>query len=241
MSHGKGPKATMASSDKHVYSYGITSILSCFEQETGELVWQKTFEEYDPPYPVFYTAASPLIEGDLLILPIGTKDKGALVALNKLTGERVWATKDNDGPAYCSPMMLELGGKRQIVVFMEKVFIGVDPADGSTLWRRAFTTPYDQNVATPVVLDNMLVYSGLRQGTYGARFESGSTYSDVWHNERTACIWTRPFFMKGTFTSTRMGAALFAWMWPRVKRSGNRRSASVSTPQWFASTTACFS
>ena len=52
--------------------------------DSGDVRWKKTFDDlYEAPYPVWGTASSPLIEGDLLIVPIGTtgneeqEDQGA--------------------------------------------------------------------------------------------------------------------------------------------------------------------
>lgn len=135
---------------------------------------------------MFGTAASPLVEGDLVIVPIGGKGKGALAALNKETGDRVWTTTDGDGPGYGSPMAFELGGKKQVVVFSQTALMGVDIADGAALWSLPFTTPYEQNVMTIAKTpDGLLIYSGLQQGVFALRFDAangGKKPEEAWQN-----------------------------------------------------------
>ncbi len=77
--------------------------------------------------------ASPLVVDDkVIVLPGGTSSK-SVVAYNKMTGAPVWKVL-NDTQAYVSPMLVELGGRRQIVVVSSSRVVGLVPEDGALLW-----------------------------------------------------------------------------------------------------------
>jgi outer membrane protein assembly factor BamB len=65
-------------------------------------------------------------------------ERGAIVALNKKTGELIWQTKDfTDAPHYSSLIPAEIGGVRQYVQLTAASVVGVAPTDGKVLWRTA--------------------------------------------------------------------------------------------------------
>ncbi len=60
--HGKDPKSTPLLYRKHVYTYGISGILSCLNAETGNLLWQKSFEsEFENTSPLYGTATGEVL------------------------------------------------------------------------------------------------------------------------------------------------------------------------------------
>ena len=83
------------------------------------------------------------------------------------------------------PSMVDAGGP-VLVTQSERFCLALDAATGKELWRRPFTTPYDQNIVTPVLLGPRTVaLSGLEQGTLAVRFdrdEKGLQARELWHN-----------------------------------------------------------
>ena len=146
-----------------IYTFGIGGILSCFDANTGKPQWRKEFGS-----PTSASAMSPVVDRGLLIAHVGTKDKGALTAFDAQTGAEKWSWK-GDGPAYASPIVVELGGTRQVVTQSQKNIVGVAAATGQLLWRIPFTTAYDQNIVTPVLYRDTLIFSGLGNGTIGVK------------------------------------------------------------------------
>src|SRR5215470_13618470 len=147
-SHGKGPKSTPLISNGNVYTLGIAGVLSCHDAATGKLKWRHEYSKtYPLTSPLFGTAMSPLIDNGLLIAHVGGHDKGALTAFDAETGAVKW-TNDLDGPAYSSPMIVDLAGTRQLVTFMQKELVGIDVASGKLLWQLPSKTQYDENIVT---------------------------------------------------------------------------------------------
>jgi outer membrane protein assembly factor BamB len=185
--HGKGPKATVTIDGDLAYAFGISEILSCYETATGKLRWRKDFKsEFENAWPEFGTSSSVLVDGDLVIAQIGRDKKGGIVAYNKITGDQVWRT-DGDGPAYASPMAFDLAGVRQIVTFTQNSFAGFDAKDGRQLWAFKFSTPYQQNIPTPVVYGgDTIIYSGLNQGVAAIKLEPAGDES---RNLKPVSVW----------------------------------------------------
>lgn len=193
--HGEGPKSTPVYSHAKIYTLGISGILSCFDAETGKLRWRKEFtKQYKTTSPLFGAAMSPVIEGDLLIAHVGGHDQGALTAFQANTGGVKWSWNE-DGPAYASPVVMEAGGVRQIVTQTQQNIIGVAAATGKLLWKIPFTTQYAQNIVTPLVYHDLLIFSGLEKGTMAVRLaRKGDEWSPqtVWHNHDVSMYMNSP-------------------------------------------------
>src|SRR3990172_940318 len=105
--HGKGPKSTPVISGNYIVTLGIGGILSCFNTETGNLLWQKEFSKtHSATAPLYGTSMSPLIDGNLCIAHVGGNNDGALSAFDLKTGKTVWQWLE-DGPGYASPVVLK--------------------------------------------------------------------------------------------------------------------------------------
>ena len=196
--HGEGPKATPLYANGRLYTLGISGILSSFDAETGKLRWRKEFSrQFKSTSPMFGTAMSPLVDGALLIAHVGGHDSGALTAFDLETGNVKWSW-NGDGPAYASPIAVELGGVRQIVTQTQQNIIGVAANSGKLLWKIPFTTQYVQNIVTPVVYRDTLILSGLAKGVMAVRLvRKGDEWSPqtVWRNEEASMYMNSPVVM----------------------------------------------
>jgi outer membrane protein assembly factor BamB len=75
-------------------------------------------------------SGSPLVHGDLVIIPVGAPN---LVAFDKKTGEPVW-TGSNHQVSYSSPVVAELAGIEQVIIVNEDTVTGHELATGRLLW-----------------------------------------------------------------------------------------------------------
>jgi outer membrane protein assembly factor BamB len=135
----------------------MTGRVTAFDANSGKEVWQKPGT---PVQPNFHTAMSPIVDGGTMILHVGGHNDGALTAFDAATGAVKW-TWTGDGPAYGSPIIAELGGTRQVIVFSQKNLVGVNLADGQLLWSVPFEARSTTNSITPLVYGgNTLIVSG---------------------------------------------------------------------------------
>jgi glucose dehydrogenase len=164
-SHGPGPKSTPLYSDGKLYTFGISGILSCLDAQTGKLRWRKEFSKNQAETaPVFGTATSPILDHRLLIVHVGGEKTGAITAFDPGTGDMKWSW-DGDSPAYASPVIFESRGVRQVVTQSRQNIIGLDEATGKLLWKIPFTTAFEQNIVTPLVLQRYTDFFWNRQGS----------------------------------------------------------------------------
>lgn len=103
----------------------------------------------------FGTGGSPILVDDMVIFN-ATIESGALVAVNKVTGEEMWRTEKLPA-SWATPAVLQLGGdgRRELVFNVAKRVYGFDPQDGKKLWECA----YGGDVAFgSVTVDSDVVY-----------------------------------------------------------------------------------
>ncbi len=198
--HGKGPKSTPVHDRGRIFTFGISGVLSAWQAQDGRLLWRKDFKkEFKSTVPDFGVAMSPIVVGDLLILHVGGIGEGAVMALDPATGTAKWAWK-GDGPAYSSPIVAEFGGTRQIVTLSQRSVVGLSLAEGALLWQLPFTTEYDQNSVTPIVVGDVIVYSGIAKPTTAIRVSRNAgkwQTSEVWQNADVPMYMSSPVVSGG--------------------------------------------
>ena len=118
--------------------------ISVFNKVDGTPLWNKTVDEGRPGWGY---ASSPLIEGDLVIVNVG----GAAYAVDKNSPhDVVWSNSGSAG--YASPYAFDNGSQRTVVIFGGTYASGVDPSDGTVLWR----FNWGQGMADPIIKGDMM-------------------------------------------------------------------------------------
>jgi len=191
-----GPFSTPVLHAGRLYALGINAVLSSFDAATGTVKWRHDFSRSMSTEKLFTgTAMSPLIDGDRVIVHVGDDRGGRVVAFDAATGKEVWALA-GDGPGYASPVIVTLGGKRQIVTMTDKSLIGVAAENGQLLWKFPFPDEWNENIVTPVQFENLLIFSGVRQGTVALQ-SAGDTMKEVWRNKEVAMYMSSPVLTGG--------------------------------------------
>ena len=146
-----GARATPTVNDGLVYHLGELGRLAAYSADTGQEVWAlNVVERFNVKLPQYGYAESVLIDGDLLVCYPGGVT-GYMVALNKATGEVVWANRNIGDPAsYCSPIVVQFGGFRQIITMTTVAMVGVDVRTGEELWRFDHGNKRGVNATTPI-------------------------------------------------------------------------------------------
>ncbi|HKW99630.1 MAG TPA: PQQ-binding-like beta-propeller repeat protein [Bryobacteraceae bacterium] len=193
--HGEGPKSTPVFYSSKVYTFGISGILTCWDAMTGAVRWRKDFSgQFRETSPLYGTAMSPLVDQGLLIAHVGGNDDGALIAFDAENGKVKWEWK-GDGPAYASPIIVDLAGTRQVITQTQNLIAGFDAASGRLLWKIPFTTQYVQNIVTPVIYRDLLIFSGLAKGIMAVRVSvNGGKWltETVWENPGLSMYMSSP-------------------------------------------------
>lgn len=158
-----GPRSTPIVEGKLIWTVDGAGQLRCFRSREPEgqgvdEVWHvDLMTQYDAKVPKWGVACSPLLEGDLLIVQPGGK-RGAVVALDKQTGETRWTAGDNP-PSYSSPSVGTIEGQRVVFAFMGDALLAIRARDGKVTGSYRWKTMPEVNVVTPLVVEDYVFIS----------------------------------------------------------------------------------
>jgi outer membrane protein assembly factor BamB len=106
-----------------------------------------------------------------------------------------------EGPEYASPVLLTVGGTKQIVTLTEKNIVGIGTADGKLLWQLSFAPQRRAyNAATPIVDGQTVIYTGAGRGTKAVKIEKQAdkfTAKELWSNPDIAPQYNTPVLKDG--------------------------------------------
>jgi outer membrane protein assembly factor BamB len=165
ISYPLGPRATPTVDGDRVYTLGAMGHLFCFETASNRIIWQKHLPtDFGTDIPAWGMAAAPLVDGDQLIVLAGGKPGAMVVSLDKKTGAERWRALDGKEPGYCPPVILEFGGRRQLIIWHPEAVVGLDPANGSVLWQVPFAAQSGLTIPTPRKLGSRLFVTSFYNG-----------------------------------------------------------------------------
>jgi outer membrane protein assembly factor BamB len=174
-----GSRATPVVAGDHVYMLSGKGDLACLNANTGVKIWGKNiFDEFGGRNITWGINETLIIHGNKLICtPGGTKNN--VVALDKLNGSLLWSVKaKGEKSAYCSPLLVEIGGRNLLVTHTANNILGIDADKGELLWTYPQTNRYSVHANTPLYHDGQLFcFSGYGQG--GVMLELNSDGSKV--------------------------------------------------------------
>lgn len=180
---GNGPRATPTLDGDRIYTVSGGGDIICVSAKNGKKIWSKRMKSFGGEVPRWGYSESLLVDGNHVICtPGGTT--GAVVALNKKTGKKVWQSKGFTGPAeYSSTVVADIHGKRQYVRLLQKKVGGIDAKTGKLLWSADF--PGRIAVCpTPIVDGNQIyVTAGYKVGCMLVEVDKQWKTTTVWQNK----------------------------------------------------------
>ena len=181
-----GPRASVLIEDGRAYSLGAAGHLFSFDAATGKVFWSRDLNaEYSIRMPNWGIAASPVIEGDLLIVQIGGDDNACVCAFDKRSGQPRWQALA-DVASYSAPIVVDQGARRVLVCWTGDRIVGLDPTSGSLHW--AVPSPWKAwpiAIAAPVPHGDLLLLSEANRGTQLLRLSQKNPRAEkLWHRRR---------------------------------------------------------
>jgi outer membrane protein assembly factor BamB len=138
ISYPAGPRTTPVVSGGKVYTLGAMGDLLCLDAQSGKVLWSKNFlRDYEISVPMWGFAASPLLDGNRLICLVGGSGSVA-VAFDKDTGKEIWRALSAREPGYAPPMIYDIAGKRQLIIWSPEAVNSLNPETGEVYWSQPF-------------------------------------------------------------------------------------------------------
>jgi len=192
--HGPGPHATPAIAGERMFSLSAGGKLHCLDKRTGRILWMRDFvAEFEAETPWHGFAASPLPYEDMLILPVGGTDGRGVIAFDQATGRIVWQNLAIV-IGYSSPVVIEVDGRPQLVLFTKYETLGLDPCTGGKLWELPHRNPPQHNATlAPLWGPDHVLWTSVRTMGEGdgsralrlTRAADGTHVEEVYYNPRS--------------------------------------------------------
>jgi outer membrane protein assembly factor BamB len=192
-----GTRCTPTVDGNRLYAVGQFGDLVCLEAASGKELWRKDFtKDFKGSSGGWNYTESPLIDGDKLVCTPGGGKAGAIVALNKKSGDMIWESDFGEKAGYASLVVAEVGGVRQYVQLLSQGVAAVSATDGKLLWRYGKEAKHfannTANIPNPVVMgDEIFVSAGYGRGGGlikitgdGSSFKAEEVYFDKQLNNR---------------------------------------------------------
>lgn len=157
---GSHAQSSPAADGERVVSFFGSCGVFCYDRN-GKQLWHRPFGPFKND---FGAGSSPIMAGDWVILCQDHDQESFLMALDKRTGATVWKTDRSEFlRGYCTPVLWEVNGRKQIVVAGTLRVAGYDLVTGKELWTvRGIARTV---CATPVVgADGLLYVAGWSAG-----------------------------------------------------------------------------
>jgi outer membrane protein assembly factor BamB len=154
------PNSTPTVDGNRVYALTRNGTLACLDVSDGKIIWQKDFTtDFGGSVPGWGYSESVLVDGDRVVCTPGSKT-AMMVALNKKTGEPLWAapapdalgSQGSDGAGgYSSIVISDGAGVKQYVQLVGRGLVSFRASDGKFLWTYGKIANGTANIPTPLV------------------------------------------------------------------------------------------
>ena len=185
---GLGPHATPLIVGNRLFSVGALGKLHALDKQTGKAIWSHDlWTEYNGRKMDRGYACSPLAYKNTIILTLGGPGQ-TFVAFNQQDGSVAWKNQTLD-MSPTSPILINVDGEDQLVAFMGKQIVGVNPNNGELLWSHGHVTDWGLNISNPIWgTDNLLfvssAYSGGSRVLKLMRKDGKTSVEELWFDRR---------------------------------------------------------
>ncbi len=193
-----GPRSSPAVADGKAVTLGVRGMVSCVDAASGKVLWRK--DDFKA-VPNFCTACSPMIVDGMVILQLGGRGNGGIVAYDLASGDQKWKWT-GDAPAYASPSLMTVDGTKLVLAMTDQRIVALTLADGKLVWETPFAAGGmgAYNAATPVVDGQTLIYSGGGRGTKAVKIQKEGdafTGKQIWSNAEKSVQFNTPVVKDG--------------------------------------------
>lgn len=193
-SFGAGPHSTPIVVGERLFTFGTNKQLHAFEARSGKVLWSHDLvKEFNAPTllirPVVKSGygCSPIAFRDTIICSVGGPGQ-SVMAFRQHDGSVAWRSGDFL-TSEAAPILIDVAGRPQLVVFGGGTVNGLDPENGRILWSHPHDPGNDLNCGTPLwgEDDVLFVSSAYKAGSRAIRLvQKGAvtTTEELWFTNR---------------------------------------------------------
>jgi len=194
-SRGAGPHSTPLIVGDRLFTIGTNKEMYAFDKNSGKVLWSHNLiEEYGAPEllirPVVKSgyATSPLAYRDMLITSVGGPGQ-SVMAFRQDTGAVVWRS-GHFLTSGGSPILIDVDGQEQVVLFAGNLMVGMLPENGRVLWVHPHDAGNDFNFSLPLwdpESNILFMSSGYKAGSRAIQLTRTGDRTDtkeLWFNTR---------------------------------------------------------
>ncbi|MEE8526118.1 MAG: PQQ-binding-like beta-propeller repeat protein [Thermoanaerobaculia bacterium] len=188
VAYGKGPHSTPLVTGGRIFTIGMTARLTALDAASGRRIWWRgLWQALRGNQIARGYAASPVAYRDLVITTVGNAGR-AVMAFAQADGRIVWQSQDFRA-SQSSPIVIDVGGRDQLVIFATDTIAGLDPISGELLWQHPHKSSLSYNISTPVWGSDGLLFMSSAYGSGSRMLRLGSdgdapTVEELWKQDR---------------------------------------------------------
>jgi outer membrane protein assembly factor BamB len=179
--------ASPVTDGEHVFAFFGSRGLYCLDTN-GKVLWNKNLGQMHSKHG-HGEGSSPALHGETLIVNWDHEEQSFLVALDKRTGNQRWRVARAEDTSWATPIVVEHGGRAQVIVPGTNRVRGYDLASGAVLWECGGLS---SNIVASPVAANGVVYAGSSYDTRallairleGAKGDITGTNQVLWTRRR---------------------------------------------------------
>jgi outer membrane protein assembly factor BamB len=185
---GPAPRAAPLLAGDRLITVSAGGLMNSFDRATGRTRWTRdVLEGSAESLRACGYSNSPIAYKDTIITTAGGPGRG-VVAYDAATGKTAWQSQDFQN-GYSSPIIIDLDGRPELIVFTYGEIAGLNPDTGALEWSRPHKSDQGVNVATPIWGDDHLLfissaYGGGSRVLKLARTGGTVTVDEVWASQR---------------------------------------------------------
>ena len=184
-----GPIATPAIDGADVFAIGPHGLLVALDLKTGRERWRHDLgASFGAAMPVWGFAASPLVEGQLVLVAAGGAKGQGLLAFDRASGKLRWSAVPGLSAGYSSAVAATIAGTRQVIVVRGDRVAAVSVADGRELWSARGVGATEEILNSALVLpDDRVLLTHAKESFLLHIVRQGNRLvaEEVWRSPRT--------------------------------------------------------
>jgi hypothetical protein len=226
--HGSGPRATPFIDDTHVYTFGRSGDLACWDLLNGNLLWRKNIYEDGGEKTLYGNSSSPLVYNELIIVQGGNNSVAS--AYQKYTGKLIWRS-EKGLDSYATPTVMRTENGDRLLILGGNNLYSLDPTGGITHWTSPWTTINDNNACTPVIEGNLIFITAFDTGCEVLKTD-GNKVEIVWKNKIIDCFHSDSIILDGFIYSYSGGSSTNNGYFKCVELKTGKESWSTNKLGW---------